>query len=353
MTVLSESPLGLYDRRDHPWHEGLLLSTLALAALYQDDLSQARAHGEEALAVFQQMEHSLGMALALSTLGLVANRQGDHERASDLSQESLRLRQGPIQEAGAPTEPQLRIFGLDSARVYLGEHLVTSSEWTRAKPKELLFYLLLHPGQTKEEIALALWPDASPDQLRSNLHSALYHLRHALGRPDWVVVHDQRYSFNRSLSYWFDVEVFDKTLAHVQQCSTERPDTTRLVLEHVLQLYQGDLLEDVVAASTWILLRREELREKYLAALLHLAELLFQDACYVEAEQAYHKAIAHDGYSEQAYRGLMRCYSQQGEPGKAIAHYHALRRLLKREMRIQPDAETVTLYERLQRGEKI
>src|SRR3712207_9189020 len=45
---------------------------------------------------------------------------------------------------------------LGSARVYRGDRLLTSSDWTYAKPKELLFYLLSHRSRTKEQIGVVL-----------------------------------------------------------------------------------------------------------------------------------------------------------------------------------------------------
>jgi len=91
----------------------------------------------------------------------------------------------PVAQASSvKAHPELRIFALGPARVERGEHALTPSQWGYAKPKELLFYLLSHPPRTKEQIGLALWPEASSSQLRSSLHRTLHHLRKALGRPE-------------------------------------------------------------------------------------------------------------------------------------------------------------------------
>ena len=77
--------------------------------------------------------------------------------------------------------PPLHIFALGSARVEK-EGLPIDSPDLLQKPRELIYFLLSHPeGRTKEQIGLALWPEASTAQLRSSFHDTLYRLRRALG----------------------------------------------------------------------------------------------------------------------------------------------------------------------------
>ena len=56
------------------------------------------------------------------------------------------------------------------------------NDWTYAKARELLFYLVCHPSRSKEQIGLALWADASNAQLQNNFRVVLHHLRQALGQ---------------------------------------------------------------------------------------------------------------------------------------------------------------------------
>ena len=88
----------------------------------------------------------------------------------------------------AAGEAALRVFALGPARVEKdGRPLASSPDWIH-KPRELLFYLLCHPkGRTKEQIGLALWPDASSAQLRSSFHDTVFRLRRALGGKEWIV----------------------------------------------------------------------------------------------------------------------------------------------------------------------
>ena len=55
------------------------------------------------------------------------------------------------------------------------------------RPRELLLFLLLHPeGASKEQVGVALWPDASASQLRNSFHVTLHRLRKVLGDPSLV-----------------------------------------------------------------------------------------------------------------------------------------------------------------------
>ena len=86
-----------------------------------------------------------------------------------------------------PGAPTLRIFALGRARVEKDGLPLDSPDWIQ-KSRELLYYLLSFPqGRTKEQIGLALWPEASTSQLRSSFHDTLYRLRRALGGKEWIV----------------------------------------------------------------------------------------------------------------------------------------------------------------------
>ena len=261
-------------------------------------------------------------------------------------------REGGVHLSVARSETRskpLRIFALSSARVEREGRALASSDWTYAKSKELLFYLLCHPSRTKAQIGLALWPDASPDRLRRSFHDTLYHLRRALGRPEWVIFENGRYAFNRSLDYFFDVEAFEAKLERARRLVGAQ---AIMRLEEGVELYGGDFLEDLAVEGEWAQIRREELGRAYGEALLTLGRLLFAESRYAEATDAYRKLIAYDELLEAAHRGLMRCHACLGERGRAIRHYQELVELLREELGSTPTAETTVLYELLSRGEE-
>ena len=260
----------------------------------------------------------------------------------------------PAETAEAKTTiAALRVLALGPARVEKGGlPLDSSPDWTQ-KPRELLYYLLSHPeGRTKEQIGLALWPEASTSQLRSSFHDTVYRLRRALGAKEWISFQKGRYALNRSLNYSFDVEAFEENLSEARRLQAEAPEQAVQHLEKVADLYGGDFLEDSVDGE-WTMLRQEELRREYGEALLLLGGLLSARERHAEAAEAYRKAIAHDGLLEEAHRGLMRCYAALGERGRALKHYDELVRLLEEQLGTSPAPETVALHERLRAGEEL
>ncbi|HSD85739.1 MAG TPA: BTAD domain-containing putative transcriptional regulator, partial [Anaerolineae bacterium] len=257
------------------------------------------------------------------------------------------------ESAGQPEAaavPTLRIFALGPMRVLQDEQAVTA--WPFAKVKELLFYLITQPPRTKAQLGLALWPDASPAQLRNSLSTTLYHLRRTLGHSAWIIFDDDQYRFNRTRAYWFDVEIFEANLVQAARRQTSAPERAMALLQAALDLYQGDLVEDLLEGE-WFLLRREELRRKYLNALLQLGQLYFAQADYTRAAELYRRAIDKDEVLEEAHRELMRCYARSGERGQALRHYQTLTRILHDELGSPPAAESLALYGRLRRGEEV
>jgi predicted ATPase/DNA-binding SARP family transcriptional activator len=247
----------------------------------------------------------------------------------------------------------LRIFALGPARVEKDGCPLDSPDWIQ-KPRELLFYLLSQSeGRTKEQIGLALWPEASTEQLRSRFHDTVFRLRRALGGKEWISFQKGRYAFERSLPYSFDAEGFEENLSEARRYGAEAPEQAIRYLQEATGLYGGDFLEDLVTDGEWAIVRQEALRQAYGEALLLLGRLLSARERYAEAANAYRKAIAHDELLEEAHRELMRCQVALGERGRAIRHYEKLVELLYEQLGTSPAPETRALFERLLAGEEL
>src|SRR3990172_7142745 len=115
--------------------------------------------------------------------------------------------------AGAALE--VRAFG--ETRVVLGGRILGPADWTYVKSKELLFYMLSYKSATKAQIGLDLWPEASPGQLRSAFHSALHHLRRALGGSGWISFVGGRYAFDRLRPFKYAVQDFEDLIRRARE----------------------------------------------------------------------------------------------------------------------------------------
>ena len=202
--------------------------------------------------------------------------------------------------------------------------------------RTLFFYLLTHEPQTKGELGLVFWPEASPSRLRRNLHDTLYQLRRALGDAKWVVYENGRYRFNHTLPYQYDVATFTNLLK----------TPTQIHLEEAIAFYQADFLNDF--DDEWVLLQREQLRQQFLGALLQLGEMLLANGHFAPAATTFRQALQHDNLLEAAHRGLMRSLIKLGEPGQAARQYEMLQQLLAAELGVAPAPETTDLWQQIQ-----
>jgi DNA-binding SARP family transcriptional activator len=308
---------------------------------------------------FEQLDQRLRAVLGNEAWSALCV-EGGSQAIVQLQSEAMGAAGGllPSFAAIAPVAPRLRVLALGPHRVFVGDRALASTDWTYAKSKELLFYLLEHGPATKAQIGLDLWPEASPNQLRAAFHSALHHLRRALGGTAWITHTEGQYAFNLELPFEYDAASFDSHLRQARAAGSASPPRTAGRpgaighFEAAAALWRGDYLADLEAGD-WAVFRRETLRQAFLDGLLQLGELRFAEAHYAAAAEAFRQALSLDGYLELAHRGLMRCYARQGEAGQAGRHYQNLRQTLDSELSTSPSSETTLLYERIRRGDDV
>jgi predicted ATPase/DNA-binding SARP family transcriptional activator len=224
------------------------------------------------------------------------------------------------------------------------------------KARELLLFLLLVPRATKEQIGLALWPDASAAQVRNNFHVTLHHLRRALGDRRWIVFDDEGYRLERAPApdARLDADV-DTLLATGEQLrravrrqaplEREALDAARVTLAHT----HGELAEGATAGD-WLVEHQDRLRATWADAMQALGQQLAAAGRAGDAAETFAALLARDPLREAAHRELMRAYAAQGEPARALRHFEALTSLLRREVGVAPARETAALAAALRAG---
>jgi predicted ATPase/DNA-binding SARP family transcriptional activator len=235
----------------------------------------------------------------------------------------------------------LRFQGLGAVGIYRGEDLITTA-FRYKKAQEFLFYLLTYPKRTREQIALALWPDATSEYVQTTFRVVLYYLRQALGGSQWIVREQGSYAFNRSLGYWYDVEAFTALIRSARRERTDYPERALASLEAATSLYAGDF-GGGIALSEWIIRQQEALHTMYIEALMELGDLFLSQGAAHQALTTFHKVIDHERYCEAAHRGAIRCYMRLHELGAAKQQYERLCQSLKQDLAISPSPETQAL----------
>jgi predicted ATPase/DNA-binding SARP family transcriptional activator len=249
----------------------------------------------------------------------------------------------PAARSGAASGP-LKVRTLGGAVVEFGDAALTAADWSYAKPRELMFLLVSSPPMTKEQIAAALWPDLSRQQLGNALHTALRELRRALGDAGWVVYADGHYRFDRSRQHRCDVTEFEDALLAARRARP--PEAALPELQRAIGAYGGDFL-DGMSAGEWALVRRDELRRAFESALLAAGRLQTAAGRHQAAATLFRRAVAHEPLNETAHRELMNCWARLGETARAVRHYEELTELLREQVGVPPAPETTALYRRL------
>ena len=111
------------------------------------------------------------------------------------------------------------------------------------------------------------------------------------------------------------------------------------------ELYRGDYLEEF--GSEWCALERENLRTRFITAMIELADLLMEMGDLDGALHYYNRTLAYDPLQEIVYRRAMECYARLGDRASAAEKYRQCVEALQRELGLEPMRETRETYRRI------
>jgi DNA-binding SARP family transcriptional activator len=334
---------------------------LYLATAYHStgELKAAQTHLEQAFQLAAKLEswHSLVLAgqKARTLLEWMQDAPANGRQASELLRQVAqfereiptlrrRLRRGT--SAVRSTPPRLTIQALGQAQVMQDGMPIRTPEWQSRKiVRDLFFLLLAHPdGLTKESIGVIFWPDSSPAQLKLRFKNAIYRLRRALGQ-DVVLFDDDLYRFNRTLDYEYDVKLF---LAKLEQArAASDPAEQARAYRGAVHQYGGSYLPEL--DGTWVLPKREDLRQAYCEAVMKLANYHLQTAEYELALDYCRRVLGEDPCLEEAHRLAMRAHAAGGNRSAVARQFELCRQLLQEEISASPSPQTRALYKTLTR----
>ncbi|MHB0969774.1 MAG: BTAD domain-containing putative transcriptional regulator [Thermoanaerobaculia bacterium] len=245
-----------------------------------------------------------------------------------------------------PAEPDLHVRDLGPLRITLRGKALDEAR-VSARAREMLLFLLAHPeGRTKEEVGVALWPDASTEQLKNSFHVTLHRLRRMLGSADVVTAEGGRYRIDGGLPHRVSSREFERAV----NATLRNEDVTPL--DEALALYEGDYLQGEEAGE-WVIPIRAHLRQLYLRGLFACAQKLEARGRYEAAAERYRLVTAREPFHEAALRQLMVCRARLGLRSESLLLYRDLEQRLRAELETKPEPETMTLYRRLRENESV
>lgn len=247
---------------------------------------------------------------------------------------------------------KLELYLLGSVSIHLSGEQVTALPSRAAEA--LLIYLACHDQAVpRERLAEMLWADRTQKQALANLRTILTPLRRTFG--DYLNITRQTLAFEHSGDYWLDAAEFERRIDRLQPVLTspaalgpEESDE----LERAISLYRGDFLDgfylsEGVGFEEWSLLTRERLRRLAVEGMRRLVETRLERRDYMSGIAVAERLLAIDPYDEQARRQIMWLLARSGQRNAALQQYETVRRLLKRELDVEPAAATRALYDRI------
>jgi DNA-binding SARP family transcriptional activator len=269
-----------------------------------------------------------------------------------------------------PAEMDVQVLGpLTVTRGGVG---VPSSELTPAKVRELLLYLALHPeGRTKDQVGLALWPDASPAQVRNAFHVTMHQLRRALGRKEAVAYDVGQYALARAargapvaVACDVDAVLAAAEAARAADAAAERAGARGADAVAALGADAGALagwrraldraergpLGEGEDAGDWLAPHQARVCAAWGDGMEALARLHARRGAPDEAAAVLEALVAAEPLREGAHRALMATYAAVGEPARALAHFDALAKRLARDVGAAPARDTRALADAIRRG---
>jgi DNA-binding SARP family transcriptional activator len=249
-------------------------------------------------------------------------------------------------EPNGITPLQVRLLG--GFRVERSDVGQAVSEWPRRSAKTLIKLLAVQPGHAlhREQVIDILWPKVNAESAFNSLGKALHVARHAL-QPGLPRRQDSAYL---RLTDGMLVLSTEHVVVDADEFEQLAEDALRQkeisAYEAAFAAYGGELLPEDRYES-WCSERRTALAELHTRLLLGMAEALERRGSCSEAAERLRDVLLRDPAREAVHRQLMRLYAWMGAPDQAIRQFRSCEAVLRHELDLTPQPETISLYDEI------
>lgn len=204
----------------------------------------------------------------------------------------------------------------------------------------LCYVAVLRRPVSRVHLVDLFWPDKTEQRGRSNLSRVLHNIRSLL--PGVAEADRQTITFNQDIDCWLDIVDFESLI--------ERGDAKSLV--RAAALFRDEFMADIYPDGCqdfeiWLAVEREQWRQRTMHVLDSLVRYHLYRGEYEEGLEYVNRALTLERWREEAYRQKMQLLSLSGQRSAALAQYDNCRQALEEELGVEPEAETVELYERI------
>jgi len=221
----------------------------------------------------------------------------------------------------------------------------------RRKTMALLAYLAATgKPHTRETLAAMFWPEHDQSSAMANLRRDLSRLRSTLG-GNVLQTERLQVGVDQSNQVWVDTIAFQQSIE--QEHNHDRTNVCRdclLRFKDAVALYHdrfmaGFNLPDNREYDEWQFFTAEDLWQTLMAALQKLIEWHIELGDLSQGINYARLWLAQDYLNEAAHRMLMQLYAWSGQQAAALRQYQECTRILKQELDVEPEVETVKLFE--------
>lgn len=249
--------------------------------------------------------------------------------------------------------PSVRVYLAGRVFVEAPGSVLTSDQFPGQQGRVAFAYLALERARpvTHAELAEVLWPEALPAAWESALSAIVSKLRSVIakaGLESAISTTSSRGAYELSLpaDAWVDVEAAADAIHEAE--SALRAGGPReaygpsAVAQHIARrpFFAGE-------QGAWIEARRDRLRDILLRALEVRAEIYLWNGEHALALQSAKELTALEPFREAGHRLVMRSHAAMGNTAEGLRAYEQCRRMIARELGVDPSPQTKAAYETL------
>lgn len=182
----------------------------------------------------------------------------------------------------------------------------------------------------------------------ANLRVVLSSLRKEVG--GYVEITRTAAGVDPQSGLWVDARMVEEAVASVQGQGNLASPADADSLAKALALYEGDFLAgfflpEASGFETWAAVERERLHRLAMDGLQRLGRRHLAEADYAAAVASATRLVQLDPLAEVGHCQLMEALARNGQRAEAMAQYETYREILARELGVEPQEETRSLYQ--------
>jgi LuxR family transcriptional regulator, maltose regulon positive regulatory protein len=257
-----------------------------------------------------------------------------------------------VVQQGPAADLNVRLFGAveifrDPARPF------TPDAWVTRRARDILCFIASrrHRRASKDTIIDTFWGEADFGSVEKNFHPTISHIRKALNsnqplKQNFLLYRDGDYQLNPEFSYRIDTEEFDRLVTEGDAARRAREQEAYVKsYESAAELYRGEFMQGTY--DEWAEEQRSYYREQYLRLLEILAQVAQKADDWPRSMSLAHRILREDPFREDVHCHLMRAHAAQGNRVAVREQFETLRKLLRKELGVEPAAETQRVYKEL------